>query len=54
MSPEARTLAQLSEVEPASLDSFSHLDQQTPSEISSSDRPDTEPEQKDPEDGHET
>ena len=54
MSPEARTLAQLSEVEPASLDSFSHLDQQTPSEISSSDRPDTEPEQKNPEGGHET
>lgn len=54
MSPEARTLAQLSEVEPASLDSFSHLDQQTPSEKSSSAPPDAESEPKEPEGGHET
>jgi hypothetical protein len=32
MSPAARTLALLSEVEPGSLDSFAHLDKATPSE----------------------
>jgi transposase len=52
MSPSARILAQLSEVEPASLDSFAHLDQATPSEESASS--DAEPERKDPEGGHET
>jgi hypothetical protein len=52
MSPAARALAQLSEVEPASLDSFAHLDQTTPSEESSS--PEAEPERNNPEGAHET
>jgi transposase len=51
MSPAARTLAQLSEVEPASLDGFAHLDQ---AEESASTPPDVQPERKTPEDGHET
>ncbi len=52
MSPSARVLAQLSEVEPASLDSFAHLDQATPAEESASS--DAEPERKDPEGSDET
>jgi hypothetical protein len=52
MSSAARTLAQLSEVDPASLDSFAHLDQATPSEESPSTPPESE--RKDPEGGHET
>jgi transposase len=50
MSPAARTLAQLSEVEPPSLESFAHLDQATPTQESTP----PQPERKDPEDGHET
>jgi len=63
MSPAARTLALLSEVEPASLDSFAHLDKATPSEATPNEspldiqpapaQPDAEPERKDPEGGDE-
>src|SRR5207247_10712371 len=44
MSPAARTLALLSEVDPASLDSFAHLDTATPAEATPNDSvPETEP-----------